>query len=117
MVNILVFHQKDKLVGSAQVVQGSLTEKHLGKFGIALSKDYRGFGLGKALMQLTLTEAKKKLTGLEIIELSVWKRNKVARNLYRQFGFKKYGALPKGVKTPDGYDDHIFMYLDISQLD
>ena len=112
-VHILVF-DAGHLVGAASVDMGVRVEKHIGSLAIALAKEYRGQGLGKLLMNTVIDEAIKELKDLEIIRLTVYAQNKVAQGLYKKFGFKEYGVLPKGVKYPGGYDDHVLMYLDVS---
>ena len=89
------------------------TEKHLGLFGITIKKRWRDKGIGKKLMEVTIKEAKHKLTGLKIIILSVFANNPKAIKMYQRFGFRKYGLLPKGVYLKDRYVDNINMYLPI----
>lgn len=108
-IKILVFKDTE-LIGIADVSLKDKTERHLGLFGITIKKEYRGQGIGKALMGLTLTEAKKQLKGLKIIMLGVFAPNKKAIKMYQSFGFKQYGLLPKGAYTAKGYVDHMEMY-------
>jgi RimJ/RimL family protein N-acetyltransferase len=112
-VKILVFDE-DVLVGGADVKAGFGAEKHVGIFGIVISKEYRDQGIGTELMKRTLEEAKKNIKNLEIITLGVFSDNKRAINLYKKFGFSEYGTLPNGVIRKGEYYDHINMYLDVS---
>jgi len=109
VVKILVFY-KNELIGIADVGLKDKTERHLGLFGITIKKEYRGQGIGKELMRLTLAEARKQLKGLKIIILGVFAPNKKAIKMYQGFGFKQYGLLPKGVCMAKGYVNRLQMY-------
>lgn len=108
-VKLLAFHN-NKLIGNSKVRLDKLTQKHIGSFGITVRKTYRGQGIGTLLMKLTLQEALKNLPGLEIFKLTVHATNHKAIHLYQKLGFVKFGRLPNGVKTPNGYRDYIYMY-------
>lgn len=101
---------KQQIVGISSVDLRDKVEQHIGVFGITLAKEFRGQGLGRKLMQAVLKEATKKLPGLRIITLEVYKINNVARNLYEDTGFKQYGLLPKGLKYKGKYLDRILMF-------
>lgn len=103
----------NKFVGGSDIVMGKLTRKHLGTFGIIIDHDYRGEGIGKTLMSLIITEAKKKLTGLKMIILEVFAINFIAHDLYKKMGFIEYGRLPKASKRRGKYIDEILMYKKI----
>lgn len=87
--------------------------RHTAVFGISIAKGFRGQGLGKLLMQLILKEAKRHVRGLKIITLGVFGDNKVARDLYKKLGFKRYGLLPGGARHGDKYVPHEQMYKKI----
>lgn len=55
----------------------------------ALSK-YIGRGIGKALMNHCLQEAKQ--NGYDLIWLGVWEHNEHARGFYKNFGFEKFSS-------------------------
>ena len=88
-------------------------EKHIGTLGLILHKDYRGEGLGEQLLKTTIEEAKSALSGLRIIELSVFGNNHVAQSLYKKVGFKEWGKLPGGLLYKGEYIDHVSMYYPI----
>ncbi len=102
-----------KYVGSSDVELGILTRKHVGTFGIVIDHDSRGDGIGKILMDLVMSESKKKLTGLKIIILEVFANNYIAQSLYKKMGFMEYGRLPKASKRKGKYIDEILMYKKI----
>jgi len=51
---------------------------------------YIGRGIGKALMNHCLNEAKEK--GFDIIWLGVWEHNDHAQGFYKSFGFEKFSS-------------------------
>jgi len=102
---------ENELIGVADLKLGFGAERHVGLFGITVRKEFRGQGIGKELMKRVIAVAKENLPTLEIITLSVFADNKVARNLYQSFGFREFGSLPKGVIRKGEYSDHVYMYL------
>ncbi len=100
------------VVGSATVEKDKQAASHVGVFGIAIAKDYRGVGLGKFIMNLTIKQAKKQIKS-EIIRLHVYSPNKPAIALYKKLGFKNVGTIPKGIKHHGKYMDDIIMYKKI----
>ncbi len=99
-----------ELIANASVDQESDAVSSQGSFHVAVVKDFRGEGIGKLLMKLTIEEAKRNLNGLRIVTLNVFASNPVAMNLYRKLGFKKFGSLPKSVLHRGKYIDNDYMY-------
>lgn len=108
-VQLLVFY-KDQLIGVSDIHLLDKTQKHIGIFGITISKDFRNDGIGKVLMNLIEDEGKKKLPGLKIITLEVFSTNSIARDLYKKMRFKEYGVLPKGIIRNNKVEDSVLMY-------
>lgn len=111
-VQLLLF-VNNKLSGISSVDLGKRIQKHVGNFGISISKEQRGKGLGKLLTKLVLEEATKIIKNLKIVTLAVFTENKKAIRLYTKFGFKKYGLLPKGNKYKGKFVDDVLMYKEI----
>ena len=107
-LKLFVF-KENELIGTSDITPQERTSDHVGTFGLIIKKEYRGEGIGKLLMELTLKEAKR-LKNINIIHLGVFGDNELAFNLYKKMGFVVYGSLPKGVKHKDHYDSHIMMY-------
>lgn len=103
----------DKLAGFSDIELDTFANKHNGIFTITIDRDYRGNGIGKALMKLVISKAKKNIEGLKLIVLDCFASNIVAKKLYRKMGFVKYGCLPDGFKRRGKYDDQVFMYKEI----
>ena len=81
---------------------------HRGVLGICVRKEFRGRGVGTALMREVLGKCRGKF---EIVELSVLASNPRAFELYKRFGFKEIGVLPEAVKRSGVYIDERLMYL------
>jgi len=73
---------------------------------------YRRIGIATKLMEVLVREAKKH--GLKLIVLDVYENNYPARALYKKFGFKEVGRVPKAIFWKGEYVDEIRMALDIS---
>ena len=68
---------------------------HRASLGIHVRKEKRGKGVGDMLLSETLKRCNGKF---EIIELSVFTTNEVAKKLYRKFGFRTFGTRPRSIK-------------------
>jgi len=82
---------------------------HAGTLGIGVLKNYRGHGIGKALMKTALDLAFQK--GLTRIELTAREDNKRAIELYKKFGFKTEGVHQKSILLDGEYYNQVFMAL------
>lgn len=110
----LSVYSNNQLIGSSTLELQDKIERHVGIFGITIAKDFRGQGIGKLLMELTVKEAQKNLPGLKIIKLGVFANNPKALEMYKNFGFLEYGRLPKGIITGNNeLIDHVYMYKNI----
>ena len=82
---------------------------HAGWLGMGVLKEYRGQGIGSALLYQSLAEARNR--GLERVELSVFASNLTAIHLYEKFRFETEGRKKKARKLDGRYDDLIIMAL------
>ena len=109
---LLVVAEVDgEIVGSVDMGNGERKRiQHVGTVGITVLKDFRGLGVGKALMESVIEWASKHSV-IEKIGLEVFSNNAGAINLYKKLGFVEEGRKLKGVKIgPDDYLDSILMY-------
>lgn len=84
--------------------------EHRGMLGISVKKNYRGFGIGQALMKTLLDWAEKNPL-IQKVSLAVFANNEQAIRLYKQFGFQVEGRRLKEIKQPDGlFMDDLLMY-------
>jgi ribosomal protein S18 acetylase RimI-like enzyme len=79
-VTIRLFPEADKGYG--------FVDEETPELGTAILKEYRGKGIGTALMRTMMEEAKHR--GIQAISLSVDPGNPAVR-LYRRFGFREIG--------------------------
>lgn len=107
-VQLLAFHD-EKLIANSQIVKGKYRMSHIGIFGISVASGYRGEGVGEALSETIIDLAKEKLK-IKLVDLTVYKNNKAAINLYKKLGFKKHGLLPKAVQYKQRLVDLVYMY-------
>lgn len=90
----LVAEEEDQIIGFCEVIRkrDNSPVAHRGDLGLSVKKEYRGRGVGSKLLEETIRRCKNKF---EILELDVYVGNERARCLYKKFGFKSCGILPK----------------------
>ncbi|MDF2547688.1 MAG: acetyltransferase, gnat family [Anaerosolibacter sp.] len=97
----LVAEAEGKIVGFARCEGNKLSRfKHKAEFGICVSKEYWGHGIGKVLLGDVLIWADN--VGIEKISLTVIETNTKAIELYRRYGFVEEGLLIKDRVHRDG---------------
>lgn len=103
-------------VGDARVIghAGAAREeqpvtRHVASLGMAVSLEWRGRGVGSALMAAVIEWATS--VGVEKLALSVYPDNGPARALYGKFGFVEEGRLSGHSKKSIGYRDEVIMAL------
>lgn len=97
-----------KLCGMANLyIQPYEKLKHTCLFSIIVAKEYRGMGVGAALLREIMKLAKEKFH-IEILHLEVYQGNP-ARKLYERLGFREFGKHPHFLKENGKYTQKIFM--------
>ena len=81
---------------------------HVGVLGMGVLASYRGKGIGKRLLRLTLEHAKQ-INKLEKVELEVFKTNTAAMAMYVKEGFVIEGERIDSRKLDGTYDNIILM--------
>ncbi len=83
---------------------------HSGSFGMMIQKEYRGFGIGKMLINALLDWAVKN-PFIEKVGLGVFSTNHRAIALYKSMGFVEEGRKVNEIKMNEHeYADDILMY-------
>ena len=98
------------IIGDAGVtkLRELMKYRHRAYFGMSILADYCELGLGSAMMETAIEQAKE--NGFEQMELGVFEDNPRAIHLYEKYGFEKYGIQPRAFKLKDGtYRDEIIM--------
>ena len=97
----LVAEVKGKIVGFTRCEGSKLSRfKHKAEFGICISKEYWGCGIGKILIENILMHMDT--VGIEKISLTVVQTNTKAIELYKTYGFVEEGLLMKDRIHNDG---------------
>jgi RimJ/RimL family protein N-acetyltransferase len=101
---------KDMLVGIVTFVRDTNAKTaHKGNvYGMFVSPDWRGKGVGRALMAAMLQKASAQ-SGLEQVNLTVVTDNAPARKLYESLGFITYGCERQALKYRGRYYDEDLM--------
>ena len=82
---------------------------HIGVLGMGVVAEYRGRGIGEALIRAALDKARS--AGLERVELTVRESNMRARKLYEKVGFITEGVNFRAVKIAGRYENRICMAI------
>jgi len=99
-----------RLVASADIQRGRESKNaHTASLGIALRKEVRGLGLGKAIMEDLLRWARAER--IRKVTLAVFATNAPAIALYRDFGFVEEGRLKGQVVLNGASVDEVLMAL------
>lgn len=110
----LIAEHNGVIIGSCHIELQKERKNHLGEFGIAIKRGYRGMGVGKYLMQAVLELAKTCLKPKpKIIELGVYEGNLPALNLYKKMGFKRVARIPNHIQYKGRLIAEIIMQLDL----
>lgn len=97
----LVAEVEGKIVGFTRCEGSKLSRfRHKAEFGICISKEYWGHGIGKVLLENILMWADT--VGIEKISLTVVQTNTKAIQLYKRYGFVEEGLLIKDRIHKDG---------------
>jgi RimJ/RimL family protein N-acetyltransferase len=104
------FDEEGVLLGWIDFNRGNFSEiAHTATLGMGVKKQFRGQGIGSALMDACVKSAKS--LGIEKLELEVFASNTAARALYIKKGFFEEGIRLKKRKFEDNYDDLVCMGL------
>ncbi|PJC66653.1 hypothetical protein CO018_00840 [Candidatus Beckwithbacteria bacterium CG_4_9_14_0_2_um_filter_47_11] len=111
LVKIGVFDE-EKYLGSCDIEKQGKRQGHVGLFGIVLSKECRGQGIGFKLAKETIKLAKEKM-GIKQVVLNCFANNKAGINFYNKLGFKQNCRDPRSVFYRGKYIDTIWFYKDL----
>ena len=104
----IVAVSEDRVIGNLGIAREPSREtRHIASLGMAVIEEWRGRGVGSALLAEAFRWAA--WTGVEKIALSVYPHNQRAVNLYEKFGFVQEGTLTGHSKKSYGYEDEVLM--------
>ena len=99
-----------ELLGFIDFNPGKFEEvEHVASIGMGVREGFRGRGIGSALMDACVGQARK--LGLEKLELEVFSSNAAAIGLYEKKGFEREGVMRRKRKFEGRYEDVICMGL------
>jgi ribosomal protein S18 acetylase RimI-like enzyme len=108
----------EKLIGMVTLLPETKVKlKHKANiFAMYVTPDERGNGLGKALLDAAIKQARA-IEGISRVNLSVVSINHDAKGLYQKFGFKSYGLEEKALKVKNVYFDEEYMSLSLNDVE
>jgi ribosomal protein S18 acetylase RimI-like enzyme len=83
---------------------------HVGELAMLVDGAYRGRGIGGRLLDSMIRQSKGKF---EMLRLTVFTTNKIAKKLYKSRGFRYFGTEPRAVKRGARYIDLEYYYLNL----
>lgn len=105
---------ENEIVGSLNYSGGIRQRvRHTGEFGVSVSKEYWGLGIGKELVKYLIDWAKEGNV-IKKINLRVREDNERAIKLYEKLGFKKEGVITRDFCVGGKYYSSISMGLEIN---
>ena len=109
---MLVLTKNERLLGAVIVQGGGLRRmRHVGRLEIYLYRDWRGKGLGKAMLRAAIRQARDNPV-LTKLSLAVYAHNERARRLYQEHGFVEEGYRRWEYRLADGTPlDDVLMAL------
>ncbi|MEO1236456.1 MAG: GNAT family protein [Planctomycetota bacterium] len=114
----LIAESGPRVVGSLNVSRVRRSRlAHVSLLGMTLRPEFRGVGLGSAMMD-ALIEWAESHPVTELLQLEVYADNERAQRLYRRVGFTEAGRIPRRMKFgPGHYKDAVMMYRDVRSPD
>ena len=101
--------KESEVVGTAHLTNMERKElDHTAALGLNIKKNFRGRGIGTALLKRLMEWAKEK-PDIERIELEVLANNHQAIHMYEKAGFVREGIKKSAVKKDSGYIDIVIM--------
>lgn len=103
-----------EVVGTAGIdaVGSKFKVCHRAEFGISISREFWGLGIGKALTEACIECAKA--AGYAQLELNAVAENDRAVAMYKKAGFVEFGRNPKGFRSRTaGYQEIVYMRLEL----
>ena len=104
-----------RVVGTAGIdaIGTKYKVRHRAEFGISVSRDYWGLGVGRALMDACIECARQ--AGYTQLELTAVAENERALEMYRKAGFVEFGRNPRGFNSRiSGYQEIVCMRMELA---
>jgi RimJ/RimL family protein N-acetyltransferase len=96
-----------KLIANSKFRMNTGRSSHVSEIGIIIRKGYRDKGIGTEMLNILLSEAKKR--GLKLVFLRVFATNERAFHVYKKVGFVESGRIPQKIFKKGKYIDEVIM--------
>lgn len=108
---VLVAVDGERIVGMLDLQAGERDfNRHVGRFGMSVAQDWRGKGLGRAILERAIAKTRE-WPGFCRIELEVLPHNVAGIRLYESLGFVPEARKTKAVVLRDAPEDLLTMAL------
>ncbi|WP_158961395.1 GNAT family N-acetyltransferase [Myroides fluvii] len=109
----LLAEYEGRIIGNLDLTgHGRKALQHTAILGMGMLKEWRGCGLGTALVCQAMDWAKQQRQ-LELIWLQVYEENKAAIALYQKHGFTTIGIMPAFIKANHRYYNNQIMQVQL----
>jgi RimJ/RimL family protein N-acetyltransferase len=108
---VLVAVDGERVIGMLDLQAGERDfNRHVGRFGMSVAKDWRGKGVGRAILEAAIAKTRE-WPGFCRIELEVFPHNASAIALYESMGFALEARKLKAVQMHAEPEDLLLMAL------
>ncbi len=110
---LLVVERNSQIVGWCRVFPYQFGNKslHIADIGIGVQKEFRGRGIGGALLTTAIAWARAQ--GFEKLTLDLYSSNAAARRLFERYGFHAVGVRSRHAIINGAYVGEILMDLEL----
>ena len=110
---LLVAETQERIVGWCRVFPYTFgnRSRHVADIGIGVHQDFRGRGIGRALMQNVIVHARE--NGFEKLTLDLYSSSEIARHLFESVGFHIAGIRSHHAKINGRYVNEILMEMNL----
>lgn len=92
---------KGRIAGNCHLMrQKRMKTRHRASLGIALTREFWGLGIGRAMLEALVQAARE--SGVSQLELQYLEGNERGARLYEKLGFTEVGRQPNAIKLKDG---------------
>lgn len=113
---VLGARQDSRIVGAAGLSfeTRAKTRHKASLFGMYVPAEFRGRGVGRALVVAALEHARAR-PGVRLVQLTVTQGNAAAQTLYERCGFVAFGVEPLAVAVGSGFVAKVHMWCDLER--
>lgn len=106
--HFLVADYKKEIIGAVHLKRAKWRQSHVADVGVSVKRKYRRLGLASIMLKRILDIGRRD-KNIKVIWLSVYSTNKIAKNLYKKFGFRKVATVKRRIQYKNRLVDEIVM--------